>query len=467
MFFNGTSSATPHVAALAGLIISVNPALTNLDVWRIISETTDKINAGAYVYASTAGKPFGTWNNDVGYGRINAERALLVACSSSKACGEADPCCVDMPTPEACCVSPCDPPWRPDEQCMFWYETRFFRIPLGRGNDTPVAMFANVRDFIEFRITYEHKLCLLGKQHGPLLYTQTLLPGEKVNLYHSDRYRRITSETDRYSVQTTFMQFLSVVHQARATGTLDILSDRLSSVKGASSVSVGGGLAGLLGFPSGGASTQTSVTDHNMVRIGLVSDVFNQSVMQSSQLTHAERSVVVSNYEEKDVANVTVRTIQNDNECRAVTYFIRKVVELYAVSSRVSDISYRIIAPNVPPDWHSVNDLGWLPNAIQDEIKNVLKLLPKVGEVVDNPKPISLPTDGTVYDPELAHCCSCEPERAAAISIRLEKQKAEALKACLEAQALEVELERRRLLLQKGELSPFEAPAPVQSLPNA
>ena len=196
----------------------------------------------------------------------------------------------------------------------------------------------------------------------------------------------------------------------------------------------------MLGFPSGGTSTQTSVTDHNMLRIGLVSDVFNQSVMQSSQLTHAERSIVISNYEEKDVANVTARTIQNDNECRAVTYFIRKVVELYAVSTRVSDISYRIIASNVPPDWHSINDLDWLPKAIQDKIKNVLKLLPKVGEVVEKPKPISIPTDGTVYDPELAHCCSCEPERAAAISIRLEKQKAEALKACLEAQALEVEL---------------------------
>jgi hypothetical protein len=460
MGFNGTSAATPHVAALAGLMISVNPALTNMEVRKIISETTDKINAGAYVYLPTAGKPFGTWNNDVGYGRINAERALLVACASGEVCKGSGPCGVDLPIPDACCVSPCDPPWRPDEQCFYWYETRFFRVPIGRGNDPAGAAFANLSNFIEFRITYEHKLCLLGKQHGPLLYTQTLLPGEKVTLYHSDRYRRITSETDRYSVQTTFMQFLSVVHQARTTSTVDVLSDRLSSVKGASSVSVGGGLAGVLGLPSGSASIQTSVTDHNVLHVGLVSDVFNQSVVQASQLTHAERSVVVSNYEEKDVANITSRVIQNDNECRAVTYFIRKVVELYTVSTRVSDISYRIIAPNVPPDWHSINDIGWLPQAIQVEIKNVLQLLPKVGEVVEKPKPISLPTDGTVYDPELAHCCSCEPERAAAIEIRLEKQKAEALKACLEAQVLQVELERRRLLLQKGELAPFETPPP-------
>jgi len=44
----------------------------------------------------------------------------------------------------------------------------------------------------------------------------------------------------------------------------------------------------------------------------------------------------------------------------------------------------------------------------------VLQLLPKNGMVVERPKPISVPIDGTVYDPELAHCCSCEPERAAA-----------------------------------------------------
>lgn len=462
MTFNGTSSATPHVAGLAGLIISVDPALSNMDVRQIISETTDKINVAGYSYLPTGGKPYGTWNNEVGYGRINAERALLVACSSGSACKDSDRCCVEVPTPDACCVSPCDPPWRPDEQCLVWYETKFFRVPLGTDQKPPVAVFVPSRSYIEFRITYEHKLCLLGKQHGPLLFTVTLLPGEKLTLYHSERYRRITSEQDRYSVQTTFMQFLSTIHQARVTDTLNVLVDTLASVKGSASVSVGGGLAGLLGAPSGSTSTEVSVTDHNVLQVGHVSDQFSQSVMQASQMTHAERSVVVSTYEEKETADITSRIIHNDNACRAVTYFVRKVVELYAFSTIVSDISYRIIAPNVPSDWHSVNDLGWLPVPVQNQIKNILTLLPKVGDVVEKPKPISIPTDGTVYDPELAHCCSCEPERAAAISIALEKQKAEALKACLEAQVLEIELQRRRMLLQKGELTPFDtAPLPM------
>ncbi len=85
--------------------------------------------------------------------------------------------------------------------------------------------------------------------------------------------------------------------------------------------------------------------------------------------------------------------------------------------------------------------------------------------MVEHPRPISLPTDGAVYDPELAHCSSCDPEREAALSIKLEREKAEALKACREAQLLEVELERRRLLLRKGDLTPFEATASAELEP--
>jgi len=373
---------------------------------------------------------------------------------------ESERCTVRLPKPDPCCVSPCDPPWRKDDQCLLWYETKYFRVPLGKDGANPATFINVAREYIEFRITYEHRFCLLGKQHGPLLYTVTLLPKEKVTLYHSDRYRQISSEQDRYSVQSTFMQFLSVVHEARTTNTMNLLSDKLASVKTSGSVSAGGGLGGLLGLPSGSASVQGSVSDHTVLQVGAASDQFSQSVAQASLLTHAERSVVVSTYEDKETADITARTIQNDNDCRAVTYFVRKVVELYTIGTAVAGISYRIIAPNVPPDWHSLNDVAWLPKAVQDEIKQVLHLLPKVGEVVERPKPISLPTDGTVYDPELAHCCSCEPEREAAMRISLEKQKAESLKACLESQLMELELERRRLLLAKGDLSPFEPPQP-------
>lgn len=75
-FFNGTSAATPHVAGLAALIMSVNPTLTNQQVRDLIESTCDKISPALYPYANTPGRPNGTWHQEVGYGRINADRAV-------------------------------------------------------------------------------------------------------------------------------------------------------------------------------------------------------------------------------------------------------------------------------------------------------------------------------------------------------------------------------------------------------
>jgi thermitase len=68
--FNGTSSATPIVAGLAGLILSSNPNLRESQVRRLIKETADKV--GQIVY--TNGR-----NDQMGHGRVNALRAVQLA----------------------------------------------------------------------------------------------------------------------------------------------------------------------------------------------------------------------------------------------------------------------------------------------------------------------------------------------------------------------------------------------------
>lgn len=75
--FNGTSAACPHVSATVALILSINPNLTQTQARQILETNTDKI--GNYTYSTVTGHPNGTWNNDVGYGRINAYKAVLAA----------------------------------------------------------------------------------------------------------------------------------------------------------------------------------------------------------------------------------------------------------------------------------------------------------------------------------------------------------------------------------------------------
>lgn len=75
--FNGTSSATPHVAGLAGLMFSAKPNATNEQVRDAIEASCDKISEDRYRYARTPGRLNGTWHQEVGYGQINAYRALV------------------------------------------------------------------------------------------------------------------------------------------------------------------------------------------------------------------------------------------------------------------------------------------------------------------------------------------------------------------------------------------------------
>ncbi len=74
MTFNGTSSATPHVAGLAALIRSQYPALTSAQIRNFIERSAQK--TGVIAYAETAGRLNGIWNQEMGYGRINAFRSL-------------------------------------------------------------------------------------------------------------------------------------------------------------------------------------------------------------------------------------------------------------------------------------------------------------------------------------------------------------------------------------------------------
>jgi len=71
----GTSFATPIVAGIAGLIASVDTLLTADSIRSLIETTTDCV--GGYVYDQP--RRAGMWNPWMGYGRVNAGRAVRAA----------------------------------------------------------------------------------------------------------------------------------------------------------------------------------------------------------------------------------------------------------------------------------------------------------------------------------------------------------------------------------------------------
>lgn len=71
----GTSFAAPHVAAVASLILSVNPQLSSNQVTEILSRTATKLPE----YTFSMSGSYGSWDEEVGYGIVNCYDAVTLA----------------------------------------------------------------------------------------------------------------------------------------------------------------------------------------------------------------------------------------------------------------------------------------------------------------------------------------------------------------------------------------------------
>jgi len=70
--FNGTSAACPNAAGVMALILSVNNDLTGNQARSVLESSCDKV--GGYSYS--VNNPSGSWSLELGYGRVNAYRAV-------------------------------------------------------------------------------------------------------------------------------------------------------------------------------------------------------------------------------------------------------------------------------------------------------------------------------------------------------------------------------------------------------
>jgi hypothetical protein len=368
---------------------------------------------------------------------------------------------VTLPTQDACCQSPCDPPWQTDPSCITFTETKTSVLALGG----KAATGDLARGSVTVNVTYAHRICLIGKQHGGLAYTLTLLPGETMTLYQSDRYRRTTAETERYSTQTTFSQFVSALYQQQTSSDSSALVQVLNSQTQSASASGGGGVN--LGFASfgGGAGVSSSSTSTTAADLSAQASAsqFVSLAQQAAQYTDLQRSITVSSYEDSETVSTTQRTLVNNNRCYAVNYFVRKVLDVYASTTTVTSVTFQVTAGNYVSGVLTPAQVGQVEAAYRAAVEAILKGLPTVGEVVEQSATLSVPTDGVVYDPELAHCCALDPELDQAERIKLEREQAEAQRIGLQVQLMALEVQRRQALLAAGTLTPFE-PQPTETV---
>lgn len=366
---------------------------------------------------------------------------------------------VTLPALDPCCQSPCDPPWRTGPSCSTFTETKSTTVSLD-GSPTTGDF---ERAIVIINITYTHTLCLTAKQRGGLAYTLTLLPGEKMTLYQSDRYRRTTSDTERYSVQTTFSQFVSALYQQQnsqdSSALVQVLNSQTNTSGGSGGASINLGIFSL-GGGGGGSSSSSSSSGVDLSTQTAASQFFGLA-QQASQYTDLQRSITVSSYEDSQTVSTTQRTLVNNNVCYAVTYFVRKVLDVYVSTTRVTAVTFQVKSANYVSPILTPAQIGQLLKQYQAAVATILKGLPTVGEVIELPSVLTVPTDGVVYDPELAHCCAQDPELDQANRIKLELEQAEAQKIGLEIQLMALEVQRRQALLAAGTLTPFETPPPT------
>jgi hypothetical protein len=369
---------------------------------------------------------------------------------------------VTLPTEDACCQSPCDPPWQAGPSCITFTETKTSVIGLDDAKETSAEL---ARGSVTVTVTYQHRLCLIGKQHGGLAYTLTLLPGETMTLYQSDRYRRTTAETERYSTQTTFSQFVSALYQQQTSNDSSALIQVLNSQTQASSASGGGGVNLIFVNIGGGASSSSSSSSTTAAALSTQASAsqFSSLAQQAAQYTDLQRSITVSSYEDSETVSTTKRTLVNNNRCYAVNYFVRKVLDVYASSTTVTAVTFQVTVGNYVSGVLTPAQIGQVEAAYRTAVEAILATLPKVGEVVQPETRLSVPTDGVVYDPELAHCCALDPELDQAERIKLEREQAEAQRIGLQVQLMALEVQRRQALLAAGTLAPFE-PEPTETI---
>jgi hypothetical protein len=197
---------------------------------------------------------------------------------------------------------------------------------------------------------------------GDPVYSVTLLPGEHVRLFTSDRHTRWSYDSESklaYRHQTTSVESFFTAGMAQAMTNLTVNQSGVSASSYSESWAEGGGGASLdlgivqIGGGGGGGSYDSSSVatfSRNLAQHAeSASRYVSSSVRAKSAVSIGE--VEQRNHtqgESEDHYESSSRTFQNPNQCRAITYLFYQINKLQVIRFHLIAIEAHIEDPAAP-----------------------------------------------------------------------------------------------------------------------
>ncbi|MGH9351083.1 MAG: hypothetical protein ACRD2G_02810, partial [Terriglobia bacterium] len=250
----------------------------------------------------------------------------------------------------------CCPQLEPCQVCDVLNFT--YRLPF-----RPVVTAAD-RQVVPVEVTLHFQLtrCSGPLSLGDLMYTTTLLPGEKVQLYSSDRHTRFSYDSETqlsYHTETTSEESYYAAGMAYGMSNLSSLDTSNSDSSFSSSSVSGGGSAGInLGIFSIGGSASGSSYDANSASSYAHSlSQHSQSLQQHMETsTRAAASTSIGEVatrthqqgQSEDQYESSSRTFSNPNHCHAVTFLFYRINKCQTVKFELVSVDRRVDDPLAP-----------------------------------------------------------------------------------------------------------------------
>lgn len=234
-----------------------------------------------------------------------------------------------------------------------------YRLPF-----RPQVNLGGQQQIVPVEVTLHFRLtrCAGPLSLGDLIYTTTLLPGEKVQLNSSDRHSRFSFDSETklsYHTETTSEESYYAAGMAYGMSNLDVLdTTNASSSFSSSSVSGGGGAGIDLGFFSIGGSVSAGSYDANSTsRLAHSLSQHSQSLQQHMEVsTRAAASTSIGEVatrahqqgESEDQFESSSRTFSNANRCHALTFLFYRINKCQKVKFELVGIDRRVDDPLAP-----------------------------------------------------------------------------------------------------------------------